>query len=111
MTPEGRLLRGIPKALRQESDVLIWRNTTGVTEHDGRRISYGLALGWSDLVGIIAPSGRFLAIEVKTPQGHLTEHQGQFLERVRQRGGFACVVRTVEEARLAVRRAREGGTA
>jgi hypothetical protein len=48
---------------------------------------------------------------VKTPEGRLTEHQARFLERVRQHGGFASVVRNVEEARAALRRAREGASA
>jgi VRR-NUC domain len=107
-TPEGRLLRHVQEALRAEPDLVLWRNSVGVTEHDGRRVTYGLALGSSDLIGILGSCGRFLAFEVKAPTGRLTEHQVRFLERVRQLGGFACVVRSVEEARAALGRAREG---
>ena len=108
-TPGGRPLRRIMDALRIEPDVLLWRNSVGVGEHgDGRRVTYGLALGSSDLIGILASQGRFMALEVKTPACRLTDYQARFLERVRQHGGFACVVHSVEEARAAVRRAREG---
>jgi hypothetical protein len=108
-TPEGQLLRRIVEALRQEPDVLVWRNTVGVGEDDGRRVTYGLALGSSDLVGLLGPHGRFVALEVKTPAGRLTEHQVRFLERVRQRGGIAAVVRSVAEARAAIAQARWEG--
>jgi hypothetical protein len=80
-TPEGRLLRKILEALRQEPDVLVWRNTTGVTEHDGRWVTYGLALGSSDLIGLLGPHGRFVALEVKTPADRVTAHQARFLAR------------------------------
>jgi hypothetical protein len=108
-TPEGRLLRRIVEALRGESDLLVWRNTVGVGEHDGRRVTYGLALGSSDLIGLLAPRGRFVALEVKTPDGRLTEHQARFLERVRQHGGIAAVVRSVDEARATIAQARQEG--
>jgi VRR-NUC domain len=52
-------------------------------------------------------SGRSLALEVKTPDGRVTEHQARFLERVRQHGGIAAVVRSVDDARAAITRARE----
>jgi hypothetical protein len=106
-TPEGRLLRKILKALRQEPDVLVWRNTTGVTEHDGRRVTYGLALGSSDLIGLLGPQGRFVALEVKTPEGRVSEHQARFLARVREHGGIAAVVRSVDDARATIGRARK----
>jgi hypothetical protein len=106
-TPEGRLLRTILEALRQEPDVLVWRNTTGVTEHDGRRVTYGLALGSSDLIGLLGPHGRFVALEVKTPAGRVTEHQARFLARVRHHGGIAAVVRSVADARATIAGARK----
>jgi hypothetical protein len=107
VTAEGRLLRRILEALREEPDVLVWRNTTGVAEHDGRRVTYGLALGSSDLIGLLGPHGRFVALEVKTPDGRVTEHQARFLARVRQHGGIAAVVRSVDDARATIARARK----
>jgi hypothetical protein len=106
-TAEGRLLRRIVEALRADPDLLVWRNTVGVGEHDGRRVTYGLALGSSDLIGLLGPHGRFVAFEVKTPEGRLTEHQARFLERVRRQGGIAAVVRSVDEARTVIAQARQ----
>lgn len=71
-------------------------------------IRYGLCRGSSDLVGILAPTGRWISLEVKTPTGRLTVEQKLFLRLVRHRGGFAAVVRSVDEAGEAIGRAREG---
>ena len=72
-----------------------------------RMVRYGLCRGSSDLIGI-GPGGRFIAIEVKTATGRLSKEQAMFIELVRRRGGFACVVRSVNEAQLALDRARRG---
>ena len=74
---------------------------------EGRRVAYELARGSSDLIGIIAPSGRFVALEVKTPDGRVTEHKARFLDRQRQHGGIAGVVWSVDDARAVMAQARK----
>lgn len=108
--PEREVQHAIRLALGRMTDLVLWRNSTGVARTEDRVMRYGLCVGSSDLVGILAPSGRFLALEVKTPIGRLTLEQRQFLELVRRRGGFACVVRSVEEAVAAIHRARAGAS-
>jgi hypothetical protein len=106
-TPEGQLLRRIVEALRAEPDLLVWRNTVGVGEHDGRRVTYGLALGSSDLIGLLGPHGRFVALKVKAADGRVTEHQLRFLERLRRQGGIAAVCgRSTRRGRRSRRPAR-----
>ena len=91
-------------ALGAEKDLVLWRNSTGA---DGewsarggvRHMRYGLARGSADLVGILAPHRRLVALEVKTPTGRVAPEQEQWLELVRRMGGFACVVRSVADAR------------
>jgi len=95
-------------ALGREPDLTLWRNNTGVAEHRGRRVRYGLSVGSADLIGILAPSGRLVALEVKTPKGRAADAQKMFLDLVRSRGGFAAVVRSVQDARSAIERARRG---
>jgi len=51
--------------------------------------------GVSDIIGIY--KGRFLAIEVKTPKGKVTEAQRAFIDRVNKEGGIAFVARSVED--------------
>jgi hypothetical protein len=100
--------QAIRLALGQEPDVRVWRNECGVAVHRGRHVRYGLVRGSSDLILILKPLGRFLALEVKLPKGRISVEQEQFLEVVRRFGGFGAVVRSVEDARAALDRARRG---
>lgn len=61
-------------------------------------IRTGLCVGSADLIGMLAPQGRFLALEVKRPGEKPTREQELFLELVRKSGGVAAVVHSVEEA-------------
>ena len=87
----------------------LWRNNTGaIKDSEGRLVRFGLCKGSSDIIGItpvtITPDmvgkqvGVFTAIEVKTPKGKATDEQINFIQRVRDLGGFAGVARSVEEA-------------
>lgn len=107
---ERSIQTAIRLALGREPDLTLWRNETGVAEHRGRHVRYGLCVGSADLIGILAPSGRFVALELKTAHGRVSPEQTRFLDLVRKRGGFAAVVRSVEDARAALDRARRGET-
>lgn len=108
---EAEIQQQIRLALGRESDLVLWRNTVGVgTMADGSKQRFGLAVGSSDLIGILAPTGRFVALEVKSEKGRMRDEQRLFLDLVRARGGFAAVVRSVEDARAALERAREGAS-
>jgi len=52
--------------------------------------------GIADILGCL-PRGRFLAIEVKTENGKLTEYQHRFIDDINRAGGLAFVARTVED--------------
>lgn len=113
--PEAALTYEIRLALGIEPDLVLWRNSTGVARHPDTRghvraQRFGLAVGSADLVGILGPSGRFFALEVKTPDGRLTSEQSAWLALVRKRGGFAAVVRSRDEALAALQRARTGAS-
>lgn len=100
-------------ALGADAGVVMFRNNCGVAEHwngrDVERVRYGLAPGSADLVGLLAPEGRWFALELKTAKGRVTPEQVQWLSLVRRMGGFGAVVRSVDEAKAAVVRARAGG--
>ena len=110
---ETQIQQAIRIALGDEPDLVLWRNSTGQTEewnpNDGssRALRYGLAVGSADLVGILRP-GRFFALEVKTAKGRVRPKQETWLALVRRMGGFAAVVRSVDEAKAALTRARNG---
>lgn len=112
---ERDIQHAVRLALGKDPRVVLWRNDVGQVERklpNGRTIHtrYGLCVGSSDLIGILRPSGRFLALELKTETGRPTDEQRLFLDLVRAAGGFACIVRSVEDAIAAIERASAGAT-
>lgn len=74
-----------------------WRNNTGAYKANERYVRYGLCVGSSDIIGIY--QGRFLAVEVKTPKGKLTEAQKNFLNTVNANGGIGFTARRKEDVK------------
>lgn len=109
---ESAIQDAVRLALGAEVDLVLWRNNVGTAEHwngqEVQRVRYGLAPGSADLVGVLAPTGRLFALELKAAKGRATPEQVQWLALVRRMGGFAAVVRDVAEARAALVRARGG---
>lgn len=111
MKEETKLMRLILVALTQ-ADCIVWRNETSgayvgrvihkdariVTLQNAQLMTFGLCVGSSDIVGIHKPTGRFLAVEVKTPTGKPTKEQLNFIEQVRAANGIAGIARSVKEA-------------
>lgn len=112
---ENAIQAAVRLALGSIPGVVAWRNNVGVAHMlDGSVVRYGLARGSSDLIGIVTMpdgSGRFCAWEVKTRRkgSKPSDEQDLFLGLVRKLGGFACVVRSADEAVAAVARCRAGG--
>ena len=110
MTSEATLQAAI-RAEAPRHGVYLWRNNSGVLQ-DGRGVPVRFGLGndssrlnavlkSSDLIGI-APSGRFVAIEVKKagwrgPRTDRERAQAAFINLVRKQGGIAAFVTTIEE--------------
>lgn len=75
----------------------VLRNNVGVLQDKrGHYLRYGLGTGSSDLIGW-TNKGRFLAIEVKTDKGRVTEEQENFLDQVNLSGGIGFVARSVQD--------------
>lgn len=110
MNKETLIQRQIQLAL-SEAGCLIFRNETAgayvgkvihmagdqVTLSGSRMVAFGLCKGSSDLIGI-TPSGRFLAVEVKTIKGMATQEQMDFIDAVNRKGGIAGICRSAQEA-------------
>lgn len=110
-------MKAILKVIGRRPDVRCWRNTIGLgVLSDGSKVRFGLP-GSSDILGILqvggisgamlgmpanqmhrGGTGLFLAIEVKSHRGVLTEEQKAFLSMVTAMGGCAVVARSVEDA-------------
>lgn len=88
-------------------DIRVFRNNVGMYMKGRHKIEYGLAIGSSDLIGwhkiIITEAmigmafARFLAIEIKSKTGKMRASQTNFINRVREFGGIAGVVRDVRD--------------
>lgn len=115
--PEREIQHAIREGLGLEPDLVLWRNSAGVFEQFDERtgkatkIRAGLVVGASDLLGILSPAGRWFALEVKTDAGSPSKEQVWFIDLIRRMGGFACIVRSVDEAKQALARARQGARA
>ncbi len=105
---ETNLQAQIWKAASQSPDVRLFRNNVGTcTTADGRFVRFGLCPGSSDLIGLksvtVTPDmvgktiALFVAVEVKTPRGRVTDEQQRFLDFVQRSGGCAGVARSVED--------------
>jgi hypothetical protein len=69
------------------------RQTVGKPGYGTIRSSKGVA----DILAVVPPMGRFLAIEVKMKKGVLSQEQRDFLSDVRSKGGVGEVVTSLEE--------------
>lgn len=106
---EATIESQIREALGALPDVRLWLNEVGVDElRTGRWIHYGLANGSADLIGMLAPHGRFLSIEVKKPGGRVRSDQFAWAKMIVAAGGFAALVRGVDDAIEAIEAARRG---
>lgn len=84
-------LRGIP----------CWRQNQGGVKFPGKNKDYFVKFtsvkGISDILGLLPPHGRFLAIEAKVGKNKPTEDQLAFLDMVRRNGGVAIVAYSVDD--------------
>jgi hypothetical protein len=89
--------------------VRLWRNNTGaLVDQQGRFVRFGLCKGSSDLIGLraleITPElvgqrlAQFVALEIKTSSGTVSQEQQAFLRLVQELGGVAAVCRSIEQA-------------
>ncbi len=106
---ETPLMKRIRFAISTAGGVLCWRNNSGVDLVRGVR--YGLGVGSPDLIGIVAPYGRLLGLEVKRARGGVeSKEQRAWVDVVRRYGGVTGFVRSVEEALAFVEEARSEPT-
>lgn len=105
--PETQLLQLIRLNLAQIPGVILWRNSIG---YDARaKCDYGIQNpGGSDLIGFYSHThydlnpyeeAQFLAIEVKTATGIVSQSQRDFINLVRRHGGLAGVARSIQDAK------------
>ena len=89
--------------------IFVWRNnTTGIFDSKTGQWRFHGMRGVADILGVLPQTvnvdgqsvtfGNLLAVEVKRPgNGHVSDHQQQFLDEVNKRGGVGFVVTSVSE--------------
>ncbi len=102
MTPEGRVQRDVREALGAATDLVMWRISPSAPGSDVPTAPAGIA----DLNGILAPWGRWIAIEVKAANGRLSTAQLSWLALARRMGAFTAVCRSADEALASIDAAR-----
>jgi len=106
---EALILHDIRVALGREPDLVLWRLNQGITkDHTGKQYRSGMVPGAADLIGVLGPRGRWFCLEVKSPTGRLSREQKLFGSLVQRMGGSWACVRSVDDARAALDRARNG---
>lgn len=93
---ESDITKSILKYLKTLPHCFFWKEHGGI---------YGTS-GIPDI--IVCIDGRFIALEVKTQKGKTTPLQNATIRKIHSSGGFAFVVRSVEEAKNAIDSAMGG---
>jgi len=73
-----------------------------INENSRRFIRYSFK-GCSDILGQLK-DGRFLAVEVKSAKGKVTECQQQFIDCVNTNGGLGVIVRSIDDINNALKK-------
>lgn len=103
MTPEKRIENEIFNFLKSLGLFCFKHDAVGIfdpvkkvyrTSRNPNRIT-----GVADILGL-APGGRFLAIEVKSEKGRLTDEQRKFIRSVQDAGGISFVARSAKQAAM-----------
>ena len=106
------MLRGCLELLRLRGVLAIRVNCGAVTAaYRGRQrfVRFTDTPGLSDVLAVLPPHGRLLALEVKRPGGRLRPTQEAFLERVRSAGGLALVVSDIRDLEAALTECERAG--
>lgn len=99
---ESDLMRAIMVALSADGHFVARANVGLFFTADGRPVKTGLPKGFSDLFGHRCQDARAFYLEVKNPKGRPSPEQLAFISAMKKRGAIAAIVRSVEDARLAV---------
>ena len=110
---ERPILRAILAEIGAEPDLYLMRNSTGFAEYvddygKSWKVPYGIGnaegLGGPDFVGIL--DGHFFGLEVKAPDGVVSEEQKKCHELWRRFGAYVGVARSAQDARHHLTEAR-----
>ncbi len=104
MSAHAALVNRILLTYSVRPDLTLFKMATGVARalHNNQVIRYGID-GGTDIIGIMKPSGRWLAIECKTGSGELQPNQRIFRDLIRSHGGLYVLARCVEDVGIVLK--------
>jgi len=99
---ESHLLATILREFGARDGLRIWRaNVLVARTPDGRVMRAGIT-GQADISGILAPSGRRVEIECKTPRGRQSQAQKRWQEMIERHGGIYVLARSTDDVARAL---------
>jgi hypothetical protein len=100
VTPENKVKKAVLEFLALRG-ITAFRVNSGAmrSTHKGKaRMFWFVGMkGVSDILGVIPPHGRFLAIETKVKPRKATADQQKFLDMVNSSGGLGIVAYTLDD--------------
>jgi len=90
------LVNEILKKYGAHQYLTIWKNATGMAFRGETCIKFGLK-GSADILGIMKPYGRFIAIECKSGKAQQSAQQKAFQKMIIDFGGVYIVARSIED--------------
>lgn len=101
MPREAEVQREILRLYGAHPRIRLWRANSGralvATATGGLRSMQVNITGCPDIIGWLAPAGRFLGIECKSDRGKLRPEQAAFRDRLVADGGIYIEARSVED--------------
>ena len=110
MSAHSALVNRILLRFSVRPDLTLWKLNTGVGKplHGERVIRFGIK-GGTDIIGIMKPTGRFIAIECKTGSGELEDDQKTFRDVVVAHGALYIEARHEDDVQWALDQLRLKG--
>lgn len=96
---ESIIQKQILDYLKMRKDLVCWRNQNiGIYDPKIKKFRSSNSIpGASDIFGVWKSTGQFIAIEVKSEIGRLSDNQRNFLKMISDCNGIAIVARSLED--------------
>ena len=94
---ESQVLAGVLAYLETRGDFMFWRQNTSAGYAPSGQFMRSNMRGVADIVGVLAPTGRFIAIEAKREVGgRSSEDQVRFQKNVEAHGGLYVLANGIQ---------------